>query len=223
MSRERARIVIRVRCPQCNAKMKAPDELAGKKGRCPMCASEVLLSHETDPALAYTPPPPREMAAIKLEDTGDDEQLPTPVADEVPADSGLKFTRPVHLKRNCHYLICNSKEVIARWDDDGKGWMVQVKDGFVKAAQNAKQIPTMGNYVFIEIEIVSEGPHQRLAGVNAYTIPSAFALIKLTKQDNAILEALEQTTELSDRQRALVRQRVNAKYLPSIWDDAADF
>jgi hypothetical protein len=203
--------------------VKAPDEFAGKKGRCPVCAAQVPLPHETDSASAYTPPPPREMAAIKLEDTGNDDQLPKPVADEVPAESGLTFTRPVHLKRKCHYLICNSREVIARWDDDGKGWMVQVKDGFVKAAQNSKQIPTMGNYVFIEIEIVSEGPRQRLAGVHAYTIPSAFALMKLTKQENAILEALEQTTSLNDRQRALVRQRVNAMYLPSIWDDAADF
>ncbi|NIL95700.1 MAG: hypothetical protein GTO53_00660 [Planctomycetales bacterium] len=203
--------------------MKAPDELAGKKGRCPMCASEVPLPHATDPALTYTPPPPREMPTIQLEDSGEDEQLPRPVADEVPADSGLKFTRPENLKRHCHYLICNSKDVVARWDDDGKGWMVQVKDGFVKATQNPKQIPTMGNYVFIEIEIASEGPHQRLAGVHAYTLPNAFALLKLTKQENAILEALEQKTDLNDRQRALVRQRVNAKYLPSIWDDAAEF
>ncbi|NIP86659.1 MAG: hypothetical protein GTO03_14285 [Planctomycetales bacterium] len=162
------------------------------------------------------------MPAIQLPDTAG-EDLPTPVADAVPQDSGLKFHRPENLKRHCHYLICNSKDVIARWDDDGKGWMVRVKDGFVKATQNPKQIPTMGNYVFIEIEIVSEGPRQRLAGVHAYTLPGAFALMKLTKQDNAILEALEQGTELNDGQRALVRQRVNANYLPTIWEDAAEF
>jgi hypothetical protein len=212
--------VIRVHCPHCNVKVKAPDELAGKKGRCPMCNSKVRLPQDVDPALSYNPPPPVEMPALKLEET--DEELPQAIADET-SDSRLGFERPEHLKRNCHYLICNSKDVIARWDDDEKGWMVQIKDGFVKAKQNQKQIPTMGNYVFIEIEIVSEGPHQRLAGVNAYTLPGAFALMKLAKHEHAILEALEKTTTLNDRQRVLVKQRINAKYLPSIWDDASEF
>jgi hypothetical protein len=214
--------MLRTRCPKCGAKVKAPDKLAGKKGRCPMCNSVVPLPLDKDPALTAGPPPESKIVtSVPMGDTG--EETPDVEADDA-GEGGLEFNPPAVLKRHCHYLICNSKDVIARWDDDGKGWMVQVKDGFVKATNNPKQIPTMGNYVFIEIEVVSEGPHQRLAGVHGYTLPGAFALMKLSKKnDSAILEALEQSTKLNDRQRALVRQRINAKYLPSVWDDAAEF
>jgi len=215
--------MIHTRCPHCNSKVKAPDELAGKKGRCPDCLGVVPLPE--DMAEEFGSPPPATTEALPsisftVDDTAPTEKI---VAEDAAAESKIAFKRPEHLHRNCHYLICSGKDVIARWDDDGKGWMVQVKDGFVKAQNNTQQLPSMGNYTFIEIEIVSEGPHQRLAGVHAFTLPGAFALTKLAKHEDAILEALEQTTALNDRQRTLVRQRVNAKYLPSIWDDAAEF
>ena len=228
--------MIRTRCPNCNAKVKAPDEYAGKKGRCPECKSVVPLTNEDSDTLEKTPkkaaPAPTISFSVEENEltptisfSGDDSgPAPEIKQDAAPADAaGLDFNPPENLRRNCHYLICNSKEVIARWDDDGKGWMVQVKDGLVKAQNNTQQLPTMGNYVFIEIEIVSEGPRQRLAGVHPFTLPGAFALTKLGKHEGAILEALERTTTLNDRQRTLVKQRINAKYLPSIWDDAAEF
>jgi len=209
-----------VRCPHCNAKLKAPDELAGRRGRCPDCRKAVSLPKEEtfDPASK-----PETTEALPPVELSDDDQ-PAPDVQVDTGDPQLEFKRPENLRRNCHYLICNSQEIMGRWDDDGKGWMIKVRDGFVKAVSNSKQIPSMGNYTFIEIEIVSDGPHQRLAGVHSYTLPGAFALQKLAKKnDNAILEAIDQRTELNDRQRALVRQRINSKYLPSIWDDAAEF
>ena len=102
--------------------------------------------------------------------------------------------------------------------------MIRIKDGFVKAVQNPKQIPSMGNYIFIEIEISSDGSRQQLTGVHGFSLPGDFVLNKLTKKnESTILEGVAGTAELNDRQRALVRQRINAKYLPNIWDDAADF
>lgn len=209
--------MIRTRCPHCNEKVKAPDDLAGKKGRCPECKGVVMLF-----ATKQSEDSPQ-MPAIKLSEDSD-EPTGTITHDQRGDQGGLDFNPPEVLRRECHYMICNSKDVVARWDDDGKGWMVQIKDGFVRAVQNPKQIPTMGNYTFIEIEVAKEGDHQRLSGVNVYTLPGQFALNKLTKaNENLILEELVQTSTLNDRQRALVKQRVNAKYLPSIWDGAVDF
>ena len=74
------------------------------------------------------------------------------------------------------------------------------------------------------IEIAKKDAGQQLAGVHGFSLPGDFVLNKLTKKnENTILEGVEGTTALNDRQRALVRQRVNAKYLPNIWDDAVDF
>ena len=193
--------MIRTRCPHCQEPVKAPDTLAGKKGRCPECAGVILLP-----------------AAKSMTNAG----ASTPQASN--EDVGLSLSVPESLRRNCHYLICNSREIVARWDDDGKGWMIRIKDGFVKATQNHKQIPSMGNYIFIEIEITKKDVGQQLTGVHGFSLPGDFVLNKLTKKnENTILEGVEGTTTLNDRQRALVRQWVNAKYLPNIWDNAVDF
>ena len=193
--------MIRIRCPHCQEPVKAPDTLAGKKGRCPECRSVIPIP------------------ADKV-----DTQVATGTQGFSTEEAGLTLAVPKALRRNCHYLICNSREIVARWDDDGKGWMIRIKDGFVKAVQNPKQIPSMGNYIFIEIEISSDGSRQQLTGVHGFSLPGDFVLNKLTKKnESTILEGVAGTAELNDRQRALVRQRINAKYLPNIWNDAADF
>ena len=193
--------MIRTRCPHCQEPVKAPDSLAGKKGRCPECGGVI--------------PIPTDKSEI---------ESAASIQHSANAQAGLGLAVPESLRRNCHYLICSSREIVARWDDDGKGWMIRIKDGFVKATQNPKQIPSMGNYVFIEIEITKKDAGQQLTGVHGFSLPGDFVLNKLTKKnENTILEGVEGTAELNDRQRALVRQRVNAKYLPNIWDDAIDF
>ena len=201
--------MIRIRCPHCQEALKAPPSLAGKKGRCPACRGVVPIAAEVARAAHAGP-----VASLGA----DNNNTATNEAE------GLTLSVPESLRRNCHYLICNSREIVARWDDDGKGWMVRIKDGFVKAIQNPKQIPSMGNYIFIEIEITNTGVRQQLTGVHGFSLLSDFVLNKLTKKnENTILEGVAGTAELNDRQRALVRQQINAKYLPNIWEDAIDF
>ena len=205
------RLMIRTYCPHCKEPLKAPDQLAGKKGRCPACRGVV--------------PHPQPTESVEHPAAGEDvSPLPTAKQTGLGTETGLTLAPPETLRRNCHYLICNSREVIARWDDDGKGWMIHIKDGFVKAIQNPKQIPSMGNYVLIEIEVTSDGARQRLTGIHCFTLPGDFVLNKLAKKnENSILEGIEGTTELQDSQRVLVKQRINANYLPNIWEDAIEF
>ncbi len=212
--------MIRIRCPHCNERLKAPNHLAGQRGRCPACRVTVPLPEQDEQPLQS-----EGVAAAEIgQRSGTGDTSATVTQDPNAEAMGLDFKRLEILRRNCHYLICNSREIIARWDDDGKGWMVHIKDGFVKAVQNPKQIPTMGNYVFIEIEVTSEGPHQRLTGVHGFTLPGALVLNKLAKKnEHTILEGIEAPTPINDRQRALAKQRINSKYLPNIWDDAIDF
>ena len=207
--------MIRHKCPHCGAKLKTTAELAGRQGRCPTCLGVVDVPEEQIAADYLAPRV--ELGSLAFEE-GDDGPLPTAVADVTPETAGLEFKPPELLGRYNHYLICNSKEVVATWEEDGKGWMVRVKDGFVRASSNPAQLPSMGIYVLIEIAIEVDGPIKKLKGVFAYAIPSAVALSRLGKSDHAILGALEGRAALSDRQKALVRQRVNAKFLPSIWE-----
>ena len=182
--------MIKFNCPHCGARLRVPDELAGKQGRCAGCQRAIDV------------PRPPEIQA------------------ESASTERISLKVPEHLSANNHYLICNSKDVVATWENDGKGWMVRVKEGFVRAATNPTELPSMGNYVLIEIEIVSEGPHKRLAGVHAFALPGAYCLSRLSRGDDPILDTIQSTAEMNERQIALVRQRINAKFLPSIWDDA---
>ena len=207
--------MIRHACPHCGAKLKTTTELAGRQGRCPTCLGVVDVPDEAA-AVDYLAPSRADLGSLALGE--DDAPLPEAVADVTPDTAGLEFKPPELLGRHNHYLICNSKEVVATWEEDGKGWMVRVKDGFVRASTNPAQLPSMGTFVLIEIAIEVEGPIKSLVGVHAYAIPSAIALSRLGKSDHAILACIEGRTMLSDRQKALVRQRVNAKFLPSIWE-----
>ena len=42
-------MAIMFRCKRCNAKIKVPDDKAGKHGKCPKCANTVLVPLETEP------------------------------------------------------------------------------------------------------------------------------------------------------------------------------
>ena len=184
--------MIKFKCEPCGAPLVVPDEMAGKRGRCAGCN-----------AVVTTPIPP----AITVDD---------------PPAEKIGFEVPKHLGLNNHYLICSSREVVATWENDGKGWMVHVKEGFVKASTNPAELPSMGNYVFAEIQIGVDGNHKRLGGVACYQLPGAYCLSRLSRGDDPILETIEGTAELNERQIALLRQRINAKFLPSIWEGAED-
>jgi len=56
-------VPIVVTCPECKAKLKAPEGLVGKKVKCPGCQSAVLV---TEPAAAPAPAAPRPQAVAKL-------------------------------------------------------------------------------------------------------------------------------------------------------------
>ena len=153
--------MIRIECPSCSAALKIPDELAGSKGRCPTCRGVVEIPAAQPPAsVPATVEKPISLAPAE------------PAAD----DGGLTFKPPDRLGRKNHYLICNSRDVVATWQDDGRGWMVRVKDGFVKASQNPTQLPSMGNFVLIEIVITTEDFRQRLAAVNAFRLEGDFVM-----------------------------------------------
>ncbi|MCD4658008.1 MAG: hypothetical protein K8S87_10770, partial [Planctomycetes bacterium] len=41
-------MAIMFRCKSCNAKIKVPDNKAGKHGKCPKCANPVLVPYHTE-------------------------------------------------------------------------------------------------------------------------------------------------------------------------------
>lgn len=64
-------MAIRVFCPRCGKKLKAPDELAGKRARCPGCGAAVELPAAEPSAADGEGPPEQKPAARRRRDDGE--------------------------------------------------------------------------------------------------------------------------------------------------------
>lgn len=126
---------------------------------------------------------------------------------------------PNHLDLLSHYLICNYKDIIARWQSDGRGWQVRVKDGFARAVTVASHIPEVGKFVLIEIGVERREDGLHLRNITPFRLQEHHALTKLVRGDDHILTTVTGVSELNPRQRAHVRQLVHQKFLPHIWPE----
>jgi hypothetical protein len=126
---------------------------------------------------------------------------------------------PKHLDLMSHYLVCNHKDIIARWQSDGRGWLVRVKDGFARASTVANHIPQFGKFVLIEVGVERRDDGIHLRAVTAFRLQEHYALTKLVHGDDQILSVVNGVTEPNPQQRSHIRALVHQKFLPHIWPE----
>lgn len=138
-----------------------------------------------------------------------------------PSQTGERIFAPGELPRNLgkinHYIVVDHKDVAARWENDGRGWMVHLKDGFTRAATVESQIPQFGNFVLIEIGVERRADGLHLKNITPYQLRRQYSLSKIAKGDDAILETIIDYAILSDRQRKHVKDLIKTKFLPHMW------
>lgn len=254
-----ALMTIQLPCPNCGARLKVKDEMAGRSGKCPACKTRVAIpaaapetdddlllddpdeprlpAHETAAATQLNVPTETGDAPIPFDSLDDDEPPPQIIVSGAMADAKEKESEgeeqqhpsakverifnpddvPSALGKLNHYLICDHKDIVGRWENDGRGWMIHLKDGFVRAATVSQQIPTFGSFVLIEVAVEKRDDGLHLQGITPWTLKRQYALIKLAKGDDAILEAVTGYAELNDRQRQYVRELIKAAFLPKMW------
>lgn len=233
--------MIRVVC-QCGAKLKVKDELAGRVGKCPTCGEKLTIPKPTPAA----PAPANDFAPIPF-DSLEDELPPTPIIlpenrdglgtvapdpserQAQPASVGddddeqrrlfIKESVPPHLGQLNYYLICDHKDVVARWVNDGKGWMIRLKDGFTRASTVSGEIPQFGKFIMVEVGVERRNDGLHLSNITPFQLQPSYALTKLTKGDDEILAAVLAHAELNTAQTGHVRNLVKQKFLPHIWPE----
>jgi hypothetical protein len=126
---------------------------------------------------------------------------------------------PKHLDLMSHYMVCNHKDIIARWQSDGRGWLVRVKDGFARASTVANHIPQFGKFLLIEVGVERRDDGIHLRNVTAFRLQEHYALTKLVHGDDQILGTVNGVAELNPQQRAHIRALVHQKFLPHIWPE----
>jgi len=131
----------------------------------------------------------------------------------------LDIDAPTIIAQRNLYLIIDPKEMVAYYHPDG--WMIHVKDGYVPAKRNEKVIPAMGSFVLVEVVISQDDHgHNRLADIRSFALQTKFALKTLCKGEDAVFETIVSKANLEDKQRKIVRKRIDAKFLPTIWEGA---
>jgi hypothetical protein len=149
------------------------------------------------------------------------ERFPPPTVDEPwtppdAIDAGYQ-AYPTKLAPLDYYLVCDHHSVVARWQNDSRGWMLHMRDGFVRARHVADEIPWYGEFVLIDIGIEKDHGRTRLTQIKAYKLQEEFALMELVKSDAAILRTITGPAYLSEKQKEHVREFVKSIYLEHVW------
>ncbi len=142
-------------------------------------------------------------------------------ATPAPSQTGERMFAPGELPRNLgkinHYMVVDHKDVVARWESDGRGWMVHLKDGFTRASGVENQIPQFGNFILIEVGVERRADGLHMKNITPWQLRRQYSLSKIAKGDDAILETIIDYALLSDRQRKHVKELIKTKFLPHMW------
>jgi len=202
--------VIRVVCPNCQAKLNAKDELFGQTRNCPRCGSAVVIAPED---VGGTP-----SAAAPTDSTPESEG-----AGEVPAVSmGHVEEAPTRLDRANRYLICDSARVIATWENNGQGWRLKTDHGYASAARNPEKIPSEGDFKLVVLKMAMLGVDLRLRGIRVYQLARRWALLPLERGDDPICKSIVGHGALLRAQKDAIRQHLQEKLMRTVWGDAAE-
>ena len=130
---------------------------------------------------------------------------------------------PDHLAALNHYMVCDHKDVVARFEHDDRGWMVKLKDGFVRAKLVSGKIPQFGKFVLVEVGVKQADDGMHLDFVRPFRLADQYALTKLAKGDDMILSSITGRAELSTTQKGHVRELVKKHFLPHVAAEVDQF
>lgn len=192
--------MIRVKCPQCGSRLHAKDKLAGQTRDCPQCGGPITIPQPSEADGPLT------------------EIIQTnPAETRLPSQDLLK-----RLDRANRYLICDKTSVAATWKNDGRGWMIRIASGFAPAKRDREALRPSGQFVLVELDMETTDAGLRLAAIECYRLASRFAMTRLDKGDDDILEALTGRGSLNRAQKNAVRQILGDLLMREVWGESTE-
>ncbi len=196
--------MIELTCPSCGKKLRAKAELAGRMGKCPNCGQPIRVAPEASDAVA-------------LDEAEPGQQVQPPNEDRLPV-----YQAPERLDRDSHYLICDKSRVVALWENNGNGWMLNTTAGEASVKRNRDKIPTRGSFQLVELKFAMTPEGKRLSGIACYELGSRWALMALNKADDAILEKISGPGCMNRNQKNAVRKVLKKQFMRPVWQDSKD-
>jgi hypothetical protein len=191
--------MIQIVCPNCNVKLRAKQEWAGRRTKCPKCGTRIEIPSADDA-------PPGQAPEIE---TSDAETLPV-------------FEVPERFSGKNHYLILSRNKLFAAWQNDGQGWKLRTAHGFASAGRSHDQLPAQGKFVLVELVLEVTDDGLRLTGLTVYQLAERYALTRLERDDDDILKAIVGLGSLNREQKNEVRKYISKHFMPAIWSDSTE-
>lgn len=201
--------MIRLICPNCQSKLDAKDEAAGRVKRCPKCNTALRIPDAGSHNVVAE-------EALVLDDAVPGQHV------HGALDHDLREIHhgPERLTRSNRYLICDQTKVIATWQDNGQGWMVKTSGGFGQARRNSDRLPSQGNFSLVELVMEASDEGIRLRDISVYDLVKHWALTVLDKGDDNILAKISGEGNLSRRQKAAVQSFLHQQFMREVWGEA---
>ncbi|MEE8450882.1 MAG: hypothetical protein V3R99_03175 [Thermoguttaceae bacterium] len=183
--------------------LNAKDELEGQTRKCPKCGTPLVIA-KPDPSEM----PSSESPQISTATDGGGETTLRPI------------DAPVRLDPTSRYLILDETRLVAAWKNDSQGWMLKTTAGLIGAKQNRDQLPTHGNFKFVELKVVRDEEGPRLSALTSHQLATGWALTALDKGDNQILSKITAPGSLNRDQKAVIRLLIRDQLMYEVWQNS---
>ncbi|NLX96411.1 MAG: hypothetical protein GXY83_09565 [Rhodopirellula sp.] len=199
--------MIRVTCPNCQSKLNAKDELIGQSRNCPKCQTPVLIARPVSQWQSEYG------QSIPLDDTPTTASVEVREIEMLPeAESDLE-----RLDRQSRYVVVDSSSVLATWENNGQGWLLKTREGYLPASRNADKLPTQGHFSLVELRLGTTDEGFQLRGVLCYRLAERWALLALARGDDPIVKKVQGPGSLSKGQKFALCEHIKEQFMREVW------
>ena len=199
--------MIRVTCTDCGARLKLPDEIIGRKFRCPRCKAVLT-------------------ATIDLEGPDEDEVESDSESVDVSKDAapteeqGIVATpRLGKFNTSAVYFLVGAENLVGQWKLD-TGWQVKGTQGLLPAKANAQLIPASGKFLLIEALCEQTDQGKKLKKLTIYKLGPSDAAKRISGEPTAILALITGYGTLTKNQKNAVLAAIKNVFMREIWGGA---
>jgi hypothetical protein len=190
-------------CPSCGSKLNAKISLIGQTRNCPKCHEPVLIQRDE----------PQEQTPIIINEPS---IIPVLTGPTFGDGTNQIENLPEQLEFRNRYLIAGTDRIVATWES-GKGWLVNVGNGFASAKRNFSAIPDQGSFALIELVITPNGIP---SGLHVFNISMRGALTSLFRDEGEILHKVNGVGTLTKNQKNLLLNHLRQIFMYEVLAEA---
>lgn len=120
--------------------------------------------------------------------------------------------KPVHLEPLHRYFILSPDRIIAHWEN-GKGWQINVGNGFANVRMSSNAIPDQGSFILVDLAIKNTDEGMKMTGLKLYKISMRGALTSLAREETEILKKIDGPGILLKPQKSLITAFLQKNYM----------